>query len=686
MELSRRKILGSIGAVGAAGAGAGLGTSALFSDTESFVNNSITAGQFDLKIDWEEHYSFPQIYGFDDPTDGRNVIRTDPADDDTLNEDEYTALPVPGDAPNIDADPLVWVRQTDFDNYFADTVIEAFPDQVGDPVTADFSEEGSAFADPPCEVLADVPPDLDTYNDNGPGGIGEPARTRNGDTYDDDSGDFRPLISLEDVKPGDFGELTLSTHLCDNDGYLWLSMPGGLTENDNGLTDAEESFGNDSTGGDGEGELAENIQTALWYDDDCSNTLDGEPQDLLAMALIDVSGSLTDPGEVGNNETSDLEQIADASNEFVEQLFLNSEVNVEAGVMTFSGADTGSGGRIRLENPIEPLEKSSDYLNNSSPPEGQFEPGTNLLPGDTGGSTPMAPAIDLAREVLNDRETEIQNSNSSYLTNPRKEILVISDGTPSPPEGGLRYKLTPGINSSTDDNDSNNVPDDVEASYPNDEGDIQAGDQFVSDKFDGLADNDPNTGPAAETLLVARDVDTSDQEDSDQYDDDIDISGSDGIQIRSIAIDSGDNRTDFSDLIGFMGDLATNGTVINTTVQNLAGEIGNLVDNLNVSGPAEKVIFDGTLKELEAEMDPGQDGPIPLDGMSMDDNIDELAADPSVDRPCFSAADTQCFGFAWWVPTEVGNVIQGDSVAFDLQFLAEQCRNNDDPGQTVLSD
>ena len=51
LELSRRKILGSVGAVGAAGAAAGLGTSALFSDEESFTNNSITAGTLDMTVD-----------------------------------------------------------------------------------------------------------------------------------------------------------------------------------------------------------------------------------------------------------------------------------------------------------------------------------------------------------------------------------------------------------------------------------------------------------------------------------------------------------------------------------------------------------------------------------------------------------------------------------------------------------
>ena len=49
-ELSRRKTLAGLATIGAAGAGAGLGTSALFSDTESFTNNSITAGTLDMSV------------------------------------------------------------------------------------------------------------------------------------------------------------------------------------------------------------------------------------------------------------------------------------------------------------------------------------------------------------------------------------------------------------------------------------------------------------------------------------------------------------------------------------------------------------------------------------------------------------------------------------------------------------
>ena len=50
-ELSRRKALLGLGTIGVAGAGAGVGTSALFSDSEEFENNTITAGTQNLIVD-----------------------------------------------------------------------------------------------------------------------------------------------------------------------------------------------------------------------------------------------------------------------------------------------------------------------------------------------------------------------------------------------------------------------------------------------------------------------------------------------------------------------------------------------------------------------------------------------------------------------------------------------------------
>lgn len=55
-NLSRRKVLAGIGAVGLASAGAGLGTSAYFSDSESFANNTLTAGSLDLRVVYEALY------------------------------------------------------------------------------------------------------------------------------------------------------------------------------------------------------------------------------------------------------------------------------------------------------------------------------------------------------------------------------------------------------------------------------------------------------------------------------------------------------------------------------------------------------------------------------------------------------------------------------------------------------
>ncbi|WP_245883205.1 choice-of-anchor W domain-containing protein [Halalkaliarchaeum desulfuricum] len=61
--LSRRKVLVGLGAVGVASAGAGLGMTAYFSDEESFVGNSLTAGELDLyvHVDYsEDQGSFAQ--------------------------------------------------------------------------------------------------------------------------------------------------------------------------------------------------------------------------------------------------------------------------------------------------------------------------------------------------------------------------------------------------------------------------------------------------------------------------------------------------------------------------------------------------------------------------------------------------------------------------------------------------
>jgi predicted ribosomally synthesized peptide with SipW-like signal peptide len=59
MDISRRRLLKATGAIGLSGVGAGVGTRALLSDTESFERNTLAAGDLDLKIDWQQTYSGP---------------------------------------------------------------------------------------------------------------------------------------------------------------------------------------------------------------------------------------------------------------------------------------------------------------------------------------------------------------------------------------------------------------------------------------------------------------------------------------------------------------------------------------------------------------------------------------------------------------------------------------------------
>jgi predicted ribosomally synthesized peptide with SipW-like signal peptide len=99
LSLSRRQALAGLGAIGLAGAGAGFGTSALFSDTESFNNNSIEAGTLDLVIDYETSVS----------QDGVNTGST--ANDDTIQGGESGQYVIkdakPGDSGELKFCPKI---------------------------------------------------------------------------------------------------------------------------------------------------------------------------------------------------------------------------------------------------------------------------------------------------------------------------------------------------------------------------------------------------------------------------------------------------------------------------------------------------------------------------------------------------------------------------------------------------
>jgi predicted ribosomally synthesized peptide with SipW-like signal peptide len=674
-ELSRRKALAALGSIGVASAGAGLGTSAYFSDTETFENNRLVAGELDLKMDWEEHYS-------DWSTDESEGLSRDPTMEDP-EDPSFVGLPDPN-APEL------WVHESDIETFMANTTIEAFPDSsTDDTPRATFVETnsgGEPIVNNPCTTLADVPQDLGTYNQEVDGSnttLQDPGRTLNEDTYDADNDEVLPLINLTDVKPGDFGEVTFSTHLCDNPGYLWLQMPGGLTASENGVTEAEaddpdedqvEGDGNpdlkDSDDSDGKTvELVDKIKTTLWYDDNCNNRIDGEPEDLVALAVIDTSAS----------NLTQIQDIVDAANRFVERLNTitqnNSSLGIQAGVITFE--DTGD-----TNNPvvIEEIVPVSNYVDANG--DGRFGTG-DFLPtaGGLGGNSPIPQALDTGREYLNDVAADLDADTTNNIEDPNKEILLLSDGAPVYDTGTTGELIEPGGSTF-----------------------MYNGSDYESDYFDGLVDGDPVTLPdpdssgsligtsRAETALVARDIDgepflpgTSASQpagpktdDSDflpvNGDSDADISGENDITIRSVAtyLDDTDPTTSPSPELArdTMLSYATDvGTFYDITMGGPVTVADNIVSDLNVA-TGEQIIFDEiSLRELEQRLDPDQGGPLRLDGNR---------ADP--EDECFSPGATHCFALAWWLPLNHGNEVQSDSVSFDLGFYTEQCRHNDGSG------
>ena len=108
------------------------------------------------------------------------------------------------------------------------------------------------------------------------------------------------FFAFRDLKPGDYGEDTISVHVNDND--AWACMAFDLTGTpENGLTEPEEDA--DETTGDDEGELQNHLSFLFWHDDG-DNVLE-EGEDVIE-ALSGLPGSIF---------SGDWLAIADSQNE-----------------------------------------------------------------------------------------------------------------------------------------------------------------------------------------------------------------------------------------------------------------------------------------------------------------------------------------------------------------------------------
>ena len=271
--LSRRKLLAGLGAVGVASAGAGLGTTAYFNDTESFTNNTLTAGELDLKLDYRATYAggtgrIDEINGW--------YSESGPGEPFEVVEEEDGVYLI-GEVPSIDE-------------------ADSWEDEVQ---TRDF-----------CA------PDVGLIN-----------------------GDQIPVFVLDDVKPGDCGEVTISLHICDNPSWVWMN--GELTANDENTVSEPEAgadgegnaLGDDSNGPiTGEGELADAIDVTMWYDENCNNVYEAGGESggpLCVQIVLDASGSMG-----GNRNT----QAINGAKTLAESILQDGPAGSRVGVTFFSAS------------------------------------------------------------------------------------------------------------------------------------------------------------------------------------------------------------------------------------------------------------------------------------------------------------------------------------------------------------
>ncbi|MFT4921222.1 MAG: putative ribosomally synthesized peptide with SipW-like signal peptide [Haloarculaceae archaeon] len=601
LTLSRRQVLAGLGAVGLASTGAGLGTSAYFSDRETFEDNSLVAGELDVKVDWEEHYS-------DWSSDEAEFAEM--ADFETA---DYV-LPAPVNNPDS-KDILLRFRGEDpvgaRDALWDATSVEAYPDGflnggLQDGTQDDFDDEVA------CSLLTDV----------GDGAPGLRSRLRTEGTFAGQTtapGD--PLIDLQDIKPGDFGEVTFSFHLCDNPGYVWLNGElAGASEN--GYTEPERSDPDEEQSADADLdrtatvaeiqnstiELLDEIQTRLWYDDGDNQIAEFEgPLDL--VIVVDTSTSI---------QTNEMSDLTAGVEEFIDAIDALGG-DVRAGLVRFGG-DT------------------VEILNTLTGTVTDLTPSIDGLPASGSGNTPLPPAIDIADQLVTDAA-------SGARPGADKALVVFTDGGPnytqssySASAGGQTYQA-PRAESFTAD--------------PASGGYDAAG---IDTSQGGISPEEK-----AETAITAEQVRDG------------------GTRIVTVAVrDPVDNDPEVETLDYLRDEIASSqADALNVAFSNLPAA-ANTIAVLSVT---EKVFFYGTLREALAALMDNDGRGIPLDG-NPDTQFNEIG-DPEndPDREPFAGAGTSHYvGFEWWLPVDHANQIQTDSMSFDVGFYTEQARHNDGSG------
>ena len=492
---TRRQLLAGMGAVGLASAGAGLGTTAYFNDTETFAGNSLQAGRLDLMLDYKATYDGPN---------GLELVGQAPTEQQLI--DQY------GEAND---GPLTWEERADID-----------------------------FA---CNTDGLI------------------------------NGEEMPIFDLSDVKPGDWGEVTMSFHICDNPAHVYFR--GNVFEDmENGQSEPEAAV-DESTD---VGELSDAIDVRMWYDENCSNTYDTDGGAADILVVQDISGSMEysqNGGVISDGQggtTTKLDVAKDAMLAVGDQVF-NSAADVELGLYTFGneeylGDDTPSGDDVGIE--LAPTDDETTF--------------------DSAVSNVQAAALGVGGTALG---LAVREANDFLQANARAGaepvMIVLTDG----------------------EQFDSNVDELVEANTAKSEGT-----RIVMIDVNDMGDGEPQLlrDMAGSTPTTVGNGDGTDYYQSSDA------------QFATAAVDIFDS-------------------ILQTIV------VG------------EAIIFEGTLAEFRTEFAAGMTlDPAPLLGEDVSNAL------------CFRPG-THCVAFEWSVDSEVGNEIQTDSVQFDFDFAAVQCRHNEEP-------
>lgn len=209
--LRSKKVLLSIGVLVATAGVLAAATGAFFSDTEQSTGNTFTAGTIDLKIDSVQHY--------------RGMVCAE-------DGDSYVWAPVEAAPYDTDQHPVL---EDNFDADAWNTANPAAYPQAGEACTGSWR-------------LADI---------------------------GDNEATMKQFFMFDDVKPGDYGENTISLHVETNDAYMCVAVDN-VSEADNGQTEPEAA---EDTDGDDGAELDDELYFMAWVDEGATPGWQGAVED-----------------------------------------------------------------------------------------------------------------------------------------------------------------------------------------------------------------------------------------------------------------------------------------------------------------------------------------------------------------------------------------------------------------------